>query len=418
MSRSLSMRGSMRSRRDLPPPQKTIEKLESMVSEGNYYEAQQMYKSTSARYIAAQKFSEALDILESGALVQLKHGQVTCGAELAVLFVDTLVNGALPYNEQTFGRIRKMYDAFPRISVPHLLGDDYDDDGQKLSEAISAAKVRAEGCSSFLKAAIRWSAEFGTSKNGSPELHVMLAEYMYSESPETVSCYNSLADNSIRGQRVASLLVSLVALLRSWIRLHMGANFQAEVKKKSPCLPPHQSAGLRLALGPAHGHEPLSRATVPLCKGGDMTKVSSHFVRGNDPKKFASMLVNFMGKCYPGEDDTAIARGVLMYLSQGNLRDANFLMDQLKEQLKAANLEFPKTDLIQFIKYLLPTLERDAYPLFRTLRQKYKTSTDRDPVFEELLDEIAANFYGIQRQNPLEGLFGEMFKYIVDEKRI
>jgi hypothetical protein len=28
----------------------------------------------------------------------------------------------------------------------------------------------------------------------------------------------------------------------------------------------------------------------------DMTKVSSHFVRGNDPKKFASMLANFMGK--------------------------------------------------------------------------------------------------------------------------
>jgi len=48
-----------------------------------------------------------------------------------------------------------MYEAFPRISVPQFLGDDYDDDGQKLSEAISAAKVRAESCSSFLKAAIR-----------------------------------------------------------------------------------------------------------------------------------------------------------------------------------------------------------------------------------------------------------------------
>jgi hypothetical protein len=89
-------------------------------------------------------------------------------------------------------------------------------------------------------------------------------------------------------------------------------------------------------------------------------------------------------QCYPGEDDTAIARGVLMYLSQGNLRDANLLMDELKDQLKSADLEIPKTDLIQFIKYLLPTLERDAYPLFRTLRQKYKTSTDRDPVFEEV----------------------------------
>ena len=28
----------------------------------------------------------------------------------------------------------------------------------------------------------------------------------------------------------------------------------------------------------------------------------------------------------------------------------------------------------------------------------------------QLLDEIAAKFYNIQRQNPLEGLFGEMFK--------
>jgi hypothetical protein len=48
-----------------------------------------------------------------------------------------------------------MYEAFPRISVPHFLGDDYDDEGHQLSEAISAAKARAESCSSFLRAAIR-----------------------------------------------------------------------------------------------------------------------------------------------------------------------------------------------------------------------------------------------------------------------
>ncbi|RZS22012.1 hypothetical protein BHM03_00054737, partial [Ensete ventricosum] len=28
----------------------------------------------------------------------------------------------------------------------------------------------------------------------------------------------------------------------------------------------------------------------------DMTKVSSHFVRGSDPEKFASVIVSFMGK--------------------------------------------------------------------------------------------------------------------------
>lgn len=38
------------------------------------------------------------------------------------------------------------------------------------------------------------------------------------------------------------------------------------------------------------------RFNVLYLDGQDMTKVSSHFVRGNDPKKFASMLVNFMGK--------------------------------------------------------------------------------------------------------------------------
>lgn len=53
-------------------------------------------------------------------------------------------------------RVRKIYKKFPRISVPqHLdLGDD--DEMQKLSEALGAAKVRVEGCSSFLKAAIKW----------------------------------------------------------------------------------------------------------------------------------------------------------------------------------------------------------------------------------------------------------------------
>ncbi|KAM3347189.1 hypothetical protein ACQJBY_021262 [Aegilops geniculata] len=155
MSRSMSLNMRSASRRDLPPPQKTIERFEKMVEGGSYYEAQQMYKSTSARYITCQKYSEGLDILQSGATIQLKHGQVTCGAELAVLFVDTLVKGQFPYNEETFDRVRKIYEAFPRINMPHFLGDDYDDDGQKLSEAISAAKVRSEGCSSFLRAALR-----------------------------------------------------------------------------------------------------------------------------------------------------------------------------------------------------------------------------------------------------------------------
>ncbi|XP_021897915.1 Golgi to ER traffic protein 4 homolog [Carica papaya] len=315
-------------RATLPPVQEHIEKLEKIVEEGNFYGAQQMYKSISARYASAQRFSEALELLQSGACLQLKHGQITCGAELAVLFVETLVKAKIPYDDESLDRIRKIYKTFPQIPVPHHLGDlGDDDDVQELSEALGAAKTRVEGCSSFLKAAIKWSLESGAPRNGAPELHVMLAEYLYSESPEL-----------------------------------------------------------------------------------DMARVSRHFVRGNNPKKFASILINFMSKCYPGEDDLAIARAILMYLSLGNLREANFLMDEVKKQVESKQVELSQSELIQFITFLLQTLERDALPLFNMLRANYKSSIDREPAFNELLDDIAELFYGVQRRNPLQGMFGDILK--------
>ncbi|XP_021295864.1 Golgi to ER traffic protein 4 homolog isoform X1 [Herrania umbratica] len=315
-------------RATLPPVQENIDKLDKAINAGNFYGAQQMYKSISARYVSAQRYSEALDLLHSGACLQLNHGQVTCGAELAVLFVETLVKGKIPFDEDILDRVRKIYKMFPQIPVPSNLGDD--DDVQELAEALGAAKTRVEGCSSFLRAAIKWSAEFGAPRNGDPQLHVMLAEYIYSESPEL-----------------------------------------------------------------------------------DMARVSYHFVRGNNPKKFASTLVNFMGKCYPGEDDIVIARAVLMYLSMGNLRDANYLMDELKRQVTSQELDFPQSDLVQFITFLLQTLERDALPLFNMLRVNYKSSIDREPAFIELLDDIGEKFYGVRRRNPLQGMFGDLLKVII-----
>ncbi|KAF2580060.1 hypothetical protein F2Q68_00004091 [Brassica cretica] len=105
------------------------------------------------------------------------------------------------------------------------------------------------------------------------------------------------------------------------------------------------------------------------CPELDMVRISRHFVRAEDPEKFASTLINFMGRCYPGEDDVAIARAVLM-------------------------------------------LQRDALPLFNMLRVRYKSCIDREPLLNELLDEIAQRFYGVQRKNPMEGMFGDIFKSV------
>ncbi|CAI9774217.1 unnamed protein product [Fraxinus pennsylvanica] len=49
----------------------TIEKIKKAVDEGNYFVAQQMYKSFSARYTAAGRYLDALNILQSGACLQL-----------------------------------------------------------------------------------------------------------------------------------------------------------------------------------------------------------------------------------------------------------------------------------------------------------------------------------------------------------
>ncbi|XP_010558797.1 PREDICTED: Golgi to ER traffic protein 4 homolog [Tarenaya hassleriana] len=316
-----------RFKRELPPAQEHIEKLRKVVDEGNYYGALQMYKSISARYVSAQRFSEALDILFSGASLQLEHGQVSCGADLALLFVDTLVKATAPCNDETLDRIRYMYKLFPRIHVPPHLVDMNDDEAvQKLQEALGEAKVRVESVSSFLRAAVKWSSEFGGPSSGAPELHVMLADYLYTESPEL-----------------------------------------------------------------------------------DMVRISWHFVRGEDPTKFVSTLINFMGKCYPGEDDLAIARAVLMYLALGNMQDANFIMDEINKQEESGQHHLQESDLIQFISYLLQTLQRDALPVFNMLRTKYKSSIDRESLLNELLDDIAGRFYGVQRRNPLQGMFGGIF---------
>lgn len=50
-------------------------------------------------------------------------------------------------------RVRKIYKMFPQIPLPQLLPDD--DEMEQISEALGAAKIRVDGCSSFLKAALK-----------------------------------------------------------------------------------------------------------------------------------------------------------------------------------------------------------------------------------------------------------------------
>lgn len=305
---------------------KQLQKLEKRVQDGNYYEAQQMYKSVNSRYLHAKKYSDSINLLASGAVAMLNHGQVTCGTELGLLLIQTMSVAKVPFDKAALDQIRAIYEAFPRVTHSQD-ANEASHSGSETSEAAVAARTRVEGCTSFLRAALKWSMESGEYSRGAPELHDMLAEYMWTESPAP-----------------------------------------------------------------------------------EMVKVSQHFVRGNQPELYAKIVVDCMHQCYPSEGDLVIARAIFLYLTLGNLRDANRLYDAVKRRLTDNSEEFPDSPLMHFVKFLLATLERDALPLFRMLRQKYKPSLDRDPSFDEYLDEIAERFYNVPRRNGMQGMLGDFMK--------
>ncbi|KAG6503232.1 hypothetical protein ZIOFF_035543 [Zingiber officinale] len=288
-------------------------------------------------YTAAEKYSQALDILQSGALVQLKHGQAAAtAASYSVLNgIPTAVVADLimVLTSSNLDYVRTIYKAFPRIPIPQDLEGDDDDEMHKLSEALAAARILIDP----FKDALVW--KFPPKISPKPLGQII-----------QVQCIT------------ADIMVKKMAIHRGG--RHSAWDFLSEKMKWEwhgaweSCRYEQLEWSIEFR-APQNGspqlHDMLAEYLYSESPEMDMAKVSSHFVRGEDSTKFASVLVNFMGKCYPGEDDVAIARGVLLYLSQGNLKEANNLVDNVKLQLNEKQLELPKTDLIQFIEYLLQT---------------------------------------------------------------
>ncbi|GAQ81470.1 hypothetical protein KFL_000810110 [Klebsormidium nitens] len=181
---------------------KMVEKLEKTVEAGQYYEAQQMYKSVQARYLGQKKVKEALDLLEAGACTQLKHGQVTCGAELALLLVEALSKFEIPFGEEPLGRIRRMYELFPTSEAPKEESGEgsFQDAEEEPNTDGPTTTGRGQGCRDFLRAAIKWSEKCGGPAQGAPELHVMLADYVWASAGDlaTASRHYLRADKPAR----------------------------------------------------------------------------------------------------------------------------------------------------------------------------------------------------------------------------
>ncbi|KAF9934830.1 hypothetical protein FBU30_010803 [Linnemannia zychae] len=122
---------------------KVLQKLEKSVDAGNYYEAHQMYRTVANRYVKANNYKDAIDLLYSGALLLLKHKQTGSGTDLALYLIEVYNLAKVPVTEESRDRIFDLAD---------------------LMDAENSQRK------SFLQNAISWSANNGQYKNGDPLL--------------------------------------------------------------------------------------------------------------------------------------------------------------------------------------------------------------------------------------------------------
>jgi len=138
----------------------------------------------------------------------------------------------------------------------------------------------------------------------------------------------------------------------------------------------------------------------------DFEKAEQHYLRGDNPKEFALVLY---GHSLSKELEIIVAKAVLQYLCLSNLKDANILFSTILELDRVTkNPKLTESNFITFLKYLLLTLERDAYPLVQLLQEKYSICIKRDPIFEKYMALINKIYFKVEPQKGFGALLGNL----------
>ncbi|POR37047.1 Golgi to ER traffic protein 4 [Tolypocladium paradoxum] len=134
-----------------------VARLQEKITDGDYYEAQQQTRVAASRYIKAQNWPAAIDILANVAQSLLKAGQGGSGGDLCVMMVDVYRQAELRPDSASKGRLLTCLRLF-----------DGDEPTRKR----------------FITEMMGWSARFGEYPAGDPELH-HVAGSLYAEEHET-----------------------------------------------------------------------------------------------------------------------------------------------------------------------------------------------------------------------------------------
>lgn len=160
------------------------------------------------------------------------------------------------------------------------------------------------------------------------------------------------------------------------------------------------------------GHPRLHRAVaLTLWKEKNYSQSWFHFLRSMDGESCASMLVEYhLVQGFPGEVDLFIARAVLQFLCLRNTITANVVFFHYTQTHPNINRGPPfLLPLLNFLWFLLLTIESGKLTTFTVLCEQYQSSIRRDPIYVEYLDRIGQLFFGLppprtNRQGLLENL--------------
>ncbi|KAF2811152.1 DUF410-domain-containing protein [Mytilinidion resinicola] len=124
--------------------EKTIQRQQQKIEEGQFYEAHQQLRVIASRYVRQQNNAAATDILFSGAQLLLKAGQGGSGGDLCMFLLDVFNKGEVTPDAGTKGKLLTLLRSFPPEEPTRKR---------------------------FISEMIGWSSKYGEFPAGDPELH-------------------------------------------------------------------------------------------------------------------------------------------------------------------------------------------------------------------------------------------------------
>ncbi|KAJ4302764.1 hypothetical protein N0V90_001655 [Kalmusia sp. IMI 367209] len=135
---------------------KTIQRQQQKIAEGQFYEAHQQLRVIAARYVKASNWPAATDILFQGAQSLLQAGQGGSGADLCIFLLEVFHKSETKPDASSKGKLLSLLRAFPKNEPTRK---------------------------KFVNEMIGWSAKWGEYPAGDPEIH-HVAGTLYAEDLE------------------------------------------------------------------------------------------------------------------------------------------------------------------------------------------------------------------------------------------